>query len=135
MIENHRILSQFSIPKRPPDPYMVTWARAQDLFGDRFTLQAVIDDERIEFQYLHAPTGSEQPKCVWSFSIGRTAKGRARIERSDNIAPPLHTIERAREIIASTHRQLQANPEIGAPKISAASLIDMRQSRRPPSKA
>lgn len=111
MIENHRILRLFSISQKLSNPYTVTWIRASDLFGDQFSLSAVVDKDRIEFQYSHA-AGESQPKRIWAFSIGRSPAGRARIESSQDIAPPLQSIERAREIVAGIHRQLQANPVV-----------------------
>ena len=105
-----RLLKQFFIPEHDKTPYLCSWHRSSDLFGDYFELTAHVHDNGIIFSYTHAQKNKKNVE-VWHFEIS-VVNNRAKIINSTNISPQLKTIYRAVEMISNTQNQLQANPTI-----------------------
>jgi len=110
-LHKKRLLTQLALPSGLMQPYVSTWTRPIDLFGDQFVLTAVVNDEELSYTY-HKIRENSLPECIWTISINNSPKLRARIGKSEGIDPPIKSIVRAIDLIMGTIDHTQSNPVI-----------------------
>ena len=113
MIDKKRLLRQFALPTDQRQAFIAVWRRQQDLFGDGFELVAQVDAQGINLVYTHV-CQQEGTRKIWSMIVGTGLTGRAKIEQSIGIQPPVTTLHRAAAIVAHAIQHLQANPGVTA---------------------
>ena len=135
MLNKKRLLQQLSLPCNLVGPFDVEWIRSTDLFGDHFALRARVDLELIRFDYFHH-SAQEHPnskQALWSFAIGLSPTGRAKIAQSEGVNPGLRTVQRAAALVDTATRQLQANPLAFLDKTATHADLHFTREPRSPS--
>jgi hypothetical protein len=111
MLNKKRLLRQFALPSDQRQAFNAAWRRSHDLFGDSFRLDAHIDSDGIDFVYTHAQP-KQEPSLIWGLRIVLSANGRAKVEHSTGVNPPIQTIHRAADMVSQAISHMQANPLI-----------------------